>query len=363
MKNDEEYKLLGLDPSILSTLSESDREGAINAALAAKRAEERAEQKALAAALEEQKKRRQQYQQRQQEALQRNQNILLEGLQYDTNGSTVLKRKSDVVDEQDSTVDKVGLNGSIKFVSKREREKHNKIAQIQNKELVKDENNEAAKNQDEKKSQDLSIRPSTQQTQTHLTQSEILDIKKSYLGRDAILDEEERRRVLEQKKKKRKIKGKTTFKFEWEPTEDTLAQDDTLYALDISKLKNGGANRNGGKSVDILGSPGKRTRTGPRQLAVTAVDTVMAKPISQMNARDWRIFRENFDIRVRGGRAPPPLRSFRELPASTVPPIHPMILDAIENVLMYKEPSPIQRQAIPLGLQRRDLIAIAETGK
>jgi hypothetical protein len=28
----------------------------------------------------------------------------------------------------------------------------------------------------------------------------------------------------------------------------------------------------------------------------------------------------------------------------------------------FKEPSPIQRQAIPVGLQRRDVIGIAETG-
>ncbi len=30
--------------------------------------------------------------------------------------------------------------------------------------------------------------------------------------------------------------------------------------------------------------------------------------------------------------------------------------------MKYKEPSPIQRQAIPIGLQRRDLIGVAETG-
>ena len=38
------------------------------------------------------------------------------------------------------------------------------------------------------------------------------------------------------------------------------------------------------------------------------------------------------------------------------------ITQAIEE-LGYKEPSPIQRQAIPIGLQFRDLIGIAETGQ
>ena len=31
-------------------------------------------------------------------------------------------------------------------------------------------------------------------------------------------------------------------------------------------------------------------------------------------------------------------------------------------MLRYRRPSAIQRQAIPIGLQRRDLIGIAETG-
>lgn len=36
-------------------------------------------------------------------------------------------------------------------------------------------------------------------------------------------------------------------------------------------------------------------------------------------------------------------------------------MDVIEEV-GYDEPSPIQRQAIPIGLQNRDQIGIAETG-
>ncbi len=37
------------------------------------------------------------------------------------------------------------------------------------------------------------------------------------------------------------------------------------------------------------------------------------------------------------------------------------ILDIVDKI-GYKEPSPIQRQAIPIGLQNRDIIGIAETG-
>jgi len=60
--------------------------------------------------------------------------------------------------------------------------------------------------------------------------------------------------------------------------------------------------------------------------------------------------------RVIGGHIPLPLRSWGE---STIP--H-QILGVIDEI-GYKEPSPIQRQAIPIGLINRDQIGIAETGE
>ena len=79
------------------------------------------------------------------------------------------------------------------------------------------------------------------------------------------------------------------------------------------------------------------------------------KELSRMTERDWRIFREDFDIRIQGGRATLPLRYWSE--AGLPEPIMRAIQDA-----GYEKPSPIQRQAIPVGLIRRDIIGIAETG-
>lgn len=42
--------------------------------------------------------------------------------------------------------------------------------------------------------------------------------------------------------------------------------------------------------------------------------------------------------------------------------IPPQILGVIDEV-GYKEPSPIQRQAIPIGMSNRDLIGVAKTGE
>jgi len=79
------------------------------------------------------------------------------------------------------------------------------------------------------------------------------------------------------------------------------------------------------------------------------------KKLDEMEERDWRIFKEDFAIATRGPKVPHPLRSWEEanLPSQ--------LMRALEQA-GYKEPTPIQRAAIPIGLQNRDLIGLAETG-
>jgi ATP-dependent RNA helicase DDX23/PRP28 len=75
-----------------------------------------------------------------------------------------------------------------------------------------------------------------------------------------------------------------------------------------------------------------------------------------MSERDWRIFREDNDIIIKGGRVPHPMRTWEEgniLPDDIFKAIH----DA-----GYKKPSPIQMQGIPIGLDKRDMIGLAPTG-
>ncbi|XP_034472797.1 probable ATP-dependent RNA helicase DDX23 [Drosophila innubila] len=79
------------------------------------------------------------------------------------------------------------------------------------------------------------------------------------------------------------------------------------------------------------------------------------KDNDEMTERDWRIFREDYNITIKGGKIPNPIRSWSE---SGFPQ---EITDIIDSV-GYKEPTPIQRQAIPIGLQNRDIIGVAETG-
>jgi ATP-dependent RNA helicase DDX23/PRP28 len=79
------------------------------------------------------------------------------------------------------------------------------------------------------------------------------------------------------------------------------------------------------------------------------------KSLDDMRERDWRIFKEDFGIATKGGMIPNPMRSWQE---SNLPK---RLLNIVDDV-GYKEPSPIQRAAIPIALQARDLIGVAVTG-
>ncbi|KAK8049494.1 DEAD-like helicase [Apiospora phragmitis] len=79
------------------------------------------------------------------------------------------------------------------------------------------------------------------------------------------------------------------------------------------------------------------------------------KELADMRERDWRIFKEEFGIASKGGHIPDPMRNWGESGL----PLH--LLQIIDQV-GYTEPTPIQRAAIPIALQARDLIGVAATG-
>ncbi|KAG8954718.1 mRNA splicing protein prp28 [Tulasnella sp. 424] len=189
-----------------------------------------------------------------------------------------------------------------------------------------------------------------------MTESEIDAIRSRYLGVD---------------KKKRKIRkmNDKKFVFDWDEQEDTIALAGGGGVRELG-LKGGavmfgrghiagmddGAHTRG----EALNVPGAERHVDPverKKASKSYLDERhwSEKPLQEMKERDWRIFREDFSIASRGGHIPLPLRSWQE---STIPPA---ILDVISQI-GYEEPSPIQRQAIPVGLMNRDIIGIAETG-
>lgn len=198
-----------------------------------------------------------------------------------------------------------------------------------------------------------------------------------------------RSRYLGVDKKKRRIRkmNDRKFVFDWDEQDDTYNAE-TPGAIGsqrqgggvmfgrghIAGMDDGGGavvpGRKGGDGM-VLADPLER-----RRAAKTGIDERhwSEKSLEEMKERDWRIFREDFSIAARGeqyltigvcsvltlsdvgGQIPHPLRSWRE---SDIPV---EILDIVDQI-GYKEPSAIQRQAIPIGLQNRDIIGIAETGQ
>ncbi|GBE82008.1 Pre-mRNA-splicing ATP-dependent RNA helicase PRP28 [Sparassis crispa] len=189
-----------------------------------------------------------------------------------------------------------------------------------------------------------------------MTDSDLTAIRSRYLGVD---------------KKKRKIRkmNDRKFVFDWDEQDDTYSAE-TPSAVGsqrqgaqimfgrghIAGMDDGGgvphnSQKNGGEGMQLV-DPLER-----RKALKAGLDERhwTEKALDEMKERDWRIFREDFSIAARGGQIPHPIRSWAE---SDIPE---QILVIVEKI-GYKDPSPIQRQAIPIGLQNRDIIGIAETG-
>ncbi|TMW55689.1 hypothetical protein Poli38472_010571 [Pythium oligandrum] len=228
-----------------------------------------------------------------------------------------------------------------------------------------------------------------------------------------VIDERERQAIKDQylgkKMQKKKVvkaseKFAKIFQFDWEANEDTSADLNPLYAkrLDVNLLYGRGYRAgvdmreqrkhnsflnelaekrqreqrlldetNGELSKEevdarqrererTLRSMQEREKDLMRDMVEREARTMgthwSEKPLADMKERDWRIFREDFDITIKGGRAPNPLRKWEE--ALGVPEA---VFQAIRE-LGFERPSPIQMQGIPIGLERRDVIGIAETG-
>ena len=206
-------------------------------------------------------------------------------------------------------------------------------------------------------------------------EAELAQLKEAYMGGEKV------------KKKVAKASDRFKFKFDWEHTEDTSRDLNPLYdkkhdaALLFGRGLRAGVDRREQKSSnsahqmnlvsrsradagDAMTKAEVRRWDSQRKDEDEAYERAehrMAskhwsdKALGEMNERDWRIFREDFNITTKGGRLPLPMRSWEE---STMPVD---VKRAIEKV-GYAKPSPIQMASIPIGLLKRDVIGIAETG-
>jgi len=398
-----------IEPSLLEGLTETERRGALEAAESARRAEERvADRIAMKEAIRCRKE------EREKERLMEKDSQQVGAREIENNGKSAVKTLNGGEIDEGSGVgvgaggsgSGSGAGGAVKFVSRKNRGRVNdKIVTNSDKESIKNRtsdgrndnkndgrikgnNNEKSKNHrgnsnhNQSMNQNQNKNNSNESNKHHLTHAELGLIKRSYLGESALLDEATERRKEVAARRKRRREKKITFKFEWDGGDNTMEVRGGDIASSFGHVPiGGGSNQIAGRRLGgaqrerekerereqerererrrrgTSNNGSNNGRNGNQQSHYQGRGS-RSKELSEMTSRDWRIFREDHDIVVRGGRAPPPLRYFRE----SNPPIHRYLIDAIENVLRYKDPSPIQRQAIPVGLQRRDLIGIAETG-
>lgn len=126
---------------------------------------------------------------------------------------------------------------------------------------------------------------------------------------------------------KKLFKGRT-LNFEWNEEDDTSEDYQPLLRQDAKV------------DIDELGLEDKHWSK---------------KSLEEMKERDWRIFKEDYSIVTKGSDIAHPLRSWKESK------LQKKLLDVVE-MLNFSEPTPVQRAAIPVALQNRDLVGIAETG-
>ncbi|KAF5779129.1 putative RNA helicase [Helianthus annuus] len=194
-------------------------------------------------------------------------------------------------------------------------------------------------------------------------EKELEAIKEQYLG--------------SKKPKKRVIKPseKFRFSFDWENTKDTSRDTNILYqnphearllfgrgfgaGMDRREQKKLAAKNEKELRDEIRKKDGIEER--PEEAAAQRLKDEAAemydtfdmrvdrhwseKKFEEMTERDWRIFREDFNISYKGSRIPRPMRSWVESKLSSE------LLKAVDRA-GYKTPSPIQMAAIPLGLQQ-----------
>ncbi|CAM9650215.1 unnamed protein product [Chrysoparadoxa australica] len=298
-----------------------------------------------------------------------------------------------------------GGGGQVKFMTKKEREKAALARLEQRREEVEQQKRDAMNSKPRKG--DIFKKESSnsnygREEQKDQRREEAKSAREQEKAREMI-----RNQYLGGKKEKKKVikaseKFTKIFQFDWDTTEDTSQDLNPLYknkaqlnpvfgrgyiaGVDMKEQRKNSrfvtellkhrqqeqrrAEEAEGMSRDALR---KRDRDRREQLAMVEAkgrEQVAElekssigltgshwkdKKLADMTERDWRIFREDFDIRIRGGKAPLPLRFWKEgkFPEG--------IDEAIED-LGYKNPSAIQRQAIPVGMQYRDMIGVAETG-
>jgi ATP-dependent RNA helicase DDX23/PRP28 len=181
-------------------------------------------------------------------------------------------------------------------------------------------------------------------------EQELQEIKDDYLNK-----KEPKKRVIKQS-------DKFKFAFDWSASDDTSTESSLRHEAPLlfGRGKRAGTdiseqNLKTKTNHDDVRDNHRKSRRDFQDLNRLGKPW-QEKTLEEMDERDWRIFKEDFEISAKGGKIPNPLRNWHE--TGIIPP---KLIEAI-NEAGYTEPTPIQRACIPIGVENRDIIGLAETG-
>jgi ATP-dependent RNA helicase DDX23/PRP28 len=161
-------------------------------------------------------------------------------------------------------------------------------------------------------------------------------------------------------KKSRKIIEKPSRKFpisfDWKDTEDTSRDTSLIHPKYEAQLLFGRGFRGGMDRDEQRRLAKKETKNTYEKSDTCTYRHWPEKKSEEMTKRDWRIFQEDCNISCKGSHIPRPVQDWNEVA------LDPKLLKVIQEKVGYSKPSLIQMVAIPIGLQQRDIIGIAETG-
>ena len=116
------------------------------------------------------------------------------------------------------------------------------------------------------------------------------------------------RKAKEQKRVRTGDKFRQVFREDWDAKEDTSVDINPLYRnRKDASLMFGRGHLGGVETENSFGKLDTVTRNFMQQ------KTFLNKSVEDMTERDWRIFREDNEIIVKGGHCPNPIRSWKEI--------------------------------------------------
>ncbi|XP_050354940.1 probable ATP-dependent RNA helicase DDX23 [Nymphalis io] len=279
-----------------------------------------------------------------------------------------LERRREQVEAMRATIDKPAM-ATIDLTGTSKREEEKKHREERDREREREREKERERKYEERKSGSDRNREDKKEkneeyNKTKDKEREEEAIKARYLG------------IVKKKRRVRRLNDRK-FVFDWDASEDTSNDYNTLYkerhqvqffgrghiaGIDIKSQKKDYSKFYG----NLLEKRRTELEKEQEKLRLKKVKKKedkqkwddrhwSEKDHDEMTERDWRIFREDYNITIKGGKIPNPIRSWKEAG------FHNDIMEII-NKVGYKSPTPIQRQAIPIGLQNRDIIGVAETG-